>query len=385
MMVFFMNILHPQDHPTYSQDPVREPENRLTIDLTFLKKLVDRRDFETILKSQDLFFAQFCKTFVEKKDLSDLTLNAKIDQNHIFLASGINKNPPIIKVFKQEIERMRLIAQAAFETRSEVNRIILPIDTGTTQFLKSPSSKIVDLSQVYDKDKIGDVFFPFVQPYLRDFFNSLKMDYFESSTTQLAQFHPCLEPKVVNATTIQIIPKKKQYHTYPIQPAIVPPFHVPDKAFYDQFHLGRFCDYTIRSLDSKQEVKVHGVIFYIYGGSYFQTLFSRNMKETVDKVIEMDYPLEVINTVVKSIYLGPKYLEQEWLNGNEHFNVYEILKFAHFYELHSLFKHMVNLLICSCDPSQRQIIKDLAEHYQDPDLKRLAHHLKGKIDSHSKG
>lgn len=100
------------------------------------------------------------------------------------------------------------------------------------------------------------------------------------------------------------------------------------------------------------------------------------MKETTEKVIEMDVSYEVMQDVIESFYFGTQRLQEKFLK-KEPIDLFGILEFVHSHVLQSLFKRVINLLILKNDPSDFRTVKRFANLYNDPDLDRLVTHLSG--------
>lgn len=343
-----------------------------SIDVKSLNDMVCRKDFEIIVKDKNLFLAKFCKTFAEKRDKPNEGFDVEVVGDQV----SITGRKHIISKVKEQVELFRSLALEAFETRCEVDRVIISIIDD--YFLRKPSStNCIDLTDWLSdnvKDKMDKMWFrDFVRPYLHDFFESLAFNYSDSKTTQLVQNDELFAPKHEKVIAIRIALKHDQHLTYPITPVAIPSVSCPDPSFYERYKLGKLCDYSLISSEGK-ELRVHGIILDIYGGPYFQTLLSSKMKETIEKSIKMDYPYEVIQNVVDTLYLGPKHLEGK-LFGGEEIDVYGILQFAHAHNLQPLFKQMINLLMLIARSSDAETIKGLANCYRDDDLHRLANHL----------
>jgi hypothetical protein len=367
-----MNI----DSQLFRSNPCLPQVQDKPVDLRCLNEAVQKGDVETIIKSRDLFLAKFFTVFAEKREKNNKYFDVKIDGNRAHIEGMLH----IIDEVKTQVELFRKLAAEALEMKTEVGRILIPVLRKL--FLRSASQEPIDLTDWHSlnvKDKIDQRFFwDYVKPYLSDFLQSLGYHYSESKTTQLAEIHENSPPENTNnVTAIRIAPKQERHFVYQIKPAEVSPSKHPGSDFYDFYKQGIRCDYQLKSCEGTV-FKVHSIVLAIYGGPYFQSLFSDNMKEmkeVVDNTINLSFSKEVLQSVVDYIYLGPKSLEDRLLKGEET-DVYGILQFAHAYQLTSLFKKSVNLLILSAEKNDYETVETMANLYKDEDLLRFADHLK---------
>ncbi|MEM1282819.1 MAG: BTB/POZ domain-containing protein [Chlamydiota bacterium] len=356
------------EHPAFSRCSTLIQSVTLTQNLKECNSALQKKDFKKIVETENLFWANFCRVFSEKK------LKNHSPSFDIVVVKGqalIEGDKDKISEVKRTVDYFRNLALEAISTRYEVRRIAFDMFEGV--YFTHPSPKAIDLTH-YRSLNIKDVLkeFDYISQHLENLYASVGIDYSTSKTNHYVDYGFFKTKDKIEEIKISL--KSSHYNVYPIPPAKFPYVDYPGKVYYGHYLSEKFCDFTIISKEGTP-LKVHRLILNIYGGPYFQNLLTSPMKESIEQQIELCQPYEVIRTAIDCIYLGVNELTDK-LDRKESIPIYEILEFAHYHGLLPLFKQAINILMLTTTTSDGEQIREYSNLYNDKDLKRLADHLK---------
>jgi len=141
-----------------------------------------------------------------------------------------------------------------------------------------------------------------------------------------------------------------------------------------------FCDFKIASKEGI--IELHSNILFLNGGPVIQTMMRSTMKEGLEKAVSFtDYSSGAIKEFIQYLYVGGKAFSDGYISSHHEANVYELLDFAHKFQISTLVDCCTNIISQLADKEEVQEIERLAELFGNSHLKQLAEHFKGSASA----
>jgi hypothetical protein len=144
---------------------------------------------------------------------------------------------------------------------------------------------------------------------------------------------------------------------------LIPPLPVTENAedqlrqgLYEMYSNGKFCDFSLIHRD--QIVKIHKIVMHARSGPVIQAMIDSGMLESSNMQMEMnEFSLCTVHAFVKYMYLGCNAIDSESVDP------YDLLAFAHMYQLPVLMNHAINIINLTATAQNKSTIKKLAKKY----------------------
>lgn len=326
---------------------------KVTEDLCLQKK------YETLLKSESLFFQLFCRCLSNSQIKEQDGFSSKIENGLIF----IEGKEHWIEHVKTTVNKIRLFLVEGYEAKKNVEYNIVEY-IYKLYFSKPNCDKVID-----EKDlKLGIDQITYkncLYPALATLAKSVGAIYSDTTITQQIKRYGCTENKPIDAGRFEWL--STEVVCYPIMPIKV---EKKDGHFSEFYHLqkqGILCDHSLKVNESI--IPIHRTILFLHGGPVFQKLLLNKFIETEKKEIDLgDFSKETVQFFLEYLYTnfeGEKYVD---FIIEKEINPIELLDFSHRFQIDPLMNLATNVISLRASDENRSTIIELAAKYDNKHL-----------------
>lgn len=356
-------------HSDYYTPP---PDVTTHKDLSQVEEKLLRKDYSSIINSSDLFLNLFYKAASDLSHVADSTTFSIIRKDRKITITAKEHNR---KDFEKGVEQIRTLFLQNYGDNKPST--IVAIDCVGEKFLRAPSAELIDVTKsLGDKSGsiMGHIYERYILPSMPSVAKSLGAVYSDTVVNQQYKTIGGSQTKEVEGFQVNFL--ASEHFIYPIAPVKIPERESTQKAMYELYKQKEqpLCNLTLRARDN-EEIKMHALPLYLYGGKVLQNTLTSGLKESVTQTIHMpEFTIDVIKQFVEFIYLGPSALTPELFFQKE-VDVWELLRMAHLYQTSTLIDCCTNLITLICQVEQAEELKAIAETYENPHLLELYKHL----------
>ena len=331
------------------------------------KHLLSIKDFFAIIKNPNYFQTAFFLAVGEEISSNKFSIKLDGDQLHIRTVNALLSN------FQGGLEEIRQILADALFIEKAGSVTIHPIQISREIHFKRDVSGTIDLKNWLSdcESKISDTdYSEYVQPFLPLFSEFLGLTFTKFNTVVTFDANGYDRTEKVKSLRFKWDPTTN--YIYPIAAIKIVDRSASEmlQGFHKMYQEQMLCDYTIKAQDG--EIALHSIVLYQLGGEYFQNLLNSGMKESSEKQVQLDYSLDVLKIFTDFLYLGKEVLEPKmFFKTHDGSHVFELLRLAHYCQNETLVNCCTNLISLSIGQENKQVIKELAELYQNAHLQRL--------------
>lgn len=346
----------------------RAQEKKEIINLSELDELIQKKDYGSIIRNQELFFQAFCTAYNNHKDPSKRKIFSVFCENQQLKILGTEH---LIDQIKRVVEVIRNIVLEGLEDKQK-DIIIAPIKIACDFYFRkaSDASDSIDLrGWLHDPNKIsGFMYIDYLKPSLGDFAVMIGAVYTEILMKQRMTNRK--ETQEIKAIKLEWLPEILSNEN-----TERPPREGFEKRFfYRMYQNGTLCD--LKLIAKNGDIDVHGLLLYTYGEGVLQKMLTGGMKESKNKIFNFDqYDYDTIKTFVDYIYLSHEEFFEKVIKDNI-CDLGQLLDFAHTYQIKTLIDICTNLINKVYTIEDLENIQSMAKRYNNYQLKRLALILK---------
>ena len=349
------------------------PENvQIQNDISSIEDAITRKDYKSIIDDPEKFWLAYCIIFSQNKTDQSEHFSMNLNKKSIII-SAKNHN---IKATKNCIEEIRTIF---FQRRQKCKDFTFFLIDDCTESYIIKECDVLDLKHCMKRQKShgNHVLEQWIIPCMEKLSESLGANCIKAYTPNIhSKFS--YQPKEILSFKIEW--NRENQFVYRIPPKSVPKRESPLETWHTMYQNQFLCDLTL--IAENVEIKLHSLLLYTYGGEIFQKMLTNGFKESVDKVISLkEFSLNTVRAFIDFIYLGENALQPEVTCTNA-YEVSELLRLAHTYQIPSLVDHCANLLCLVTSAEDAEAIKLLADKCEIEQLKKLYEHL--LLDGNSK-
>lgn len=356
-----------------------------SFDATSIERSISHCDYKLIANDSNLFWNLFCLHYVNINKTyhpSSCRLNRScfdvIRNKNIVTIDGDDR---IVNLVKKTIEEVRPFFVQALKKKQLTSFVMVANhfyqDTYKLHLIEN--SEVIDVFQLQ-----GGIctawYYSYISPPLPELSKSLGLSISLSKKQQsLRSLDDHLAPKIdiQEVDLIKLQPNKETCWVFPIPPKNLQSDVGMEHAypyFKEQHHL---CDFALVS-QGGEIVKLHTMMLYIRGGTYFQTIIDGKWEESEKKSLSLSFSISTLRAFADFIYLGAETLMEKILADGKGINILELFEFANKYQIQSLINcstNLISVLLSEEDKTQLEQIRKLAIDFNNEHLKELCSHF----------
>lgn len=337
------------------------------------QNLISIKDFSAIINDPIHFTTAFFLTASEKISSKDY-LGIELHDDKLTVHAPSFITDPLV----DGLEEIRKILAESLEKKLS-NVLIHPINEyDNITFKNDLTVPISFVDQSWPLIPI-DIYSKYLRLVLPFFAESIGLTFteFNSDVTYATD----LGDSTQNVKSLRFEWVSSTNYFYPIKPVEIADRSAKEllQGFHKLYQRQFLCDYTLKARNG--EIALHSIVLHQFGGEYFQNLLNSEMKESSEKQVQLDYSLDVLKKFIDFLYLGKEALEPEvFFKTDDGLDVTELLRFAHYCQNEVLVNCCTNLISLSFGQDSKQMIKALADLYQNAHLQQLYEYYSPSTD-----
>ena len=340
------------------------------IDSTELESEISRKNYRRIIENKRLFWEAFCRASCERdQKLRHDGFTVTYSKNQLVITG---RSHVISKVW-EAVEKIRGFFVQGYEERYPF-QILLPEYMTNTFFLNS--SEFVDLSESVRcrEFRIDSVkYLSFIEPTLGGLCESVNALFRTVKQSRHLKIFQAIPHQNALIRAIEVRWKEGVRLIYPILPLKVEHSSNERAVYLKMVNRQTFCDIRLQS--STGAIWVHTLFLKIHGGECIRALLTSKMEEVDKRAVEFStFSHPVVQAYVDFMYMELEAFQEKY-EKERGVDFFELLQFAHTYQVKPLFDCTVNLLSLFCTFSDVARVSFLARLYQDKQLTQLGSYL----------